>query len=120
MAVITQGLIGASLVNVVETPADMTPGDFDPFAPFALGSMGFTTPVEDTGGFGGDAQFARIGVDGVLADGVVGIVDGISEAATETNSWVNKTGVDLVEGNYAWLVSAPATVDLTPPPPPGP
>lgn len=108
MPTVITPVIGTSLTQVWNTPPDLSPGDFDPFAPFQLGSLVDTTPDLDAAGLSSVAQFCRVTIEDGVADGAeVGIADGLADReAADGNTWVNRTGVDLAVGDYAFLIAA--------------
>lgn len=98
---VTSGVIGASTTTVWKPPVGVTPGvDGDTTCPFALGSI--VTLALDSFQVG---QFCRIGSDGLDDGDTAAIVDGVTTTPTLTNVWTNDTGVDLVEGDYCFLVA---------------
>ncbi len=108
--VINTPLIGVSLTQVWKPPVGVTPGaSGDPTAAFAPGTI-----VDVSVGAGGNksiGQFVRVAATGIGATGIAGCASGVTVAATAGNTWSNPTGVDLVVGDYCFLISTPT---LTP------
>ena len=97
---ISSGVIGASTTQIWKPDPNLdTVGAGDPFAPFPLGMI---VTLEDPDFQLG--QFCRVGSDGVSSGDTVAIIEGVTDTVTANNVWTNNTGVDLVEGDYAFLL----------------
>ena len=106
---ITTPLIGPSLTQVWKPPTGVTPGAAgDKYAPFALNTRVVTNDLTlDL------ARFARAGGT-IAADATVGITTGgVTTTAAANNTYTNKTGVELVAGDYAFLMAQTQILPLS-------
>jgi hypothetical protein len=99
------GVIGATPAKVYK-PKGTVGSASDSTAPFALGMTLTCTPV-DAPKLRTLAKFCRVGSTSISSTGSAGITSGVTVATASGNTWVNETGVDLVEGDYVFLTTAP-------------
>jgi hypothetical protein len=98
---VTTPLAGPSLTKVWKPPLGVTPGSAgDATAPFKL-----NTRVEINDGTYNVARFARVAAGGIAADATTGITSGgVTTTAAANNTYLNGTGVALIEGDYAFFM----------------